>query len=363
MEFQSVADQMRRNGRLFAVAAGAIILAATCASFTSNYRPLLGMAKQRYLESQDRADWQVAAREAAAAREAERIAAEQAEQRRRAEALEAQRREEAARLAEERRKAEIARQKVLAAQKQAQEKANSRARMEKDYAALDQAIAEHIEQQRGRLTRVRGIIKQQEYHLATRPWPKASPHLPEDVRKASVCWDIPRRFRGLGGTYMSPSFVTSACATYHALSKGRKAHGEVRSFALLNLYASFLDERILELRKFPNARPDFLAYFWFDNIQYIATGEVQPWLPPATTSDGRINPALLGKQVRAYAAASIFGDQLVSGMDGEDTQAFVTNIYPRLVALQKTAVELARLCKALEYERCDNALNRYFAEE
>lgn len=359
---------MRQNWALCTVAAGGVVITAAIASMTSNYRPLLDQVQQRYLESEDRAAWQVAEREAAA-----QEAARQAEEQRQRHEAEAQRREEerlaqerATQQAEERRREEARRQAVVAeqARQRAAQEAAAHQQLVEQYQASNQALAVFIAAYRMNLDSVKSTLSQQSAYLQAYAMDthslRANSLTFDEVRSGVVCNRTPVGLKG-EPRYIQLKIMIFGCAMYRVLDAKEHPTSKAKLTAMVAAYASYFEGRGYDItRKKPISRSleDLFIYYWVSSMEYRLAGQATPGLPELYLKRGELNPAFLGGDSTAFLERKLIAEQL----SDDEKQHFVTKIYPRLVELQVHAGTVARLCRALAMARCDNALTQYFAE-
>lgn len=367
----TAAAWMRQNWALSTIAAGGVVITAAIASMTSNYRPLLDQVQQRYLESEDRAAWQVTAREAAA------------EEQRKRDAAEAQRREEerlaqerAAQQAEERRRAdarrqeEAAHQRAVAAEQERQRVAQetaakeaTRQQMVAQYQAADQAFGQFIGNNRWILDAVKTSLAGQMDSLRTvagDSYALSGLGLTfDEVHSGAICQRGPVKLKGAPKLQQYEAAIMG-CAMYRVLDATARPSGETKRKALIAAYVARIegvDYSATNGRHAIRSVEDLAVYYWLYNMNGTAMGGAATSLPPLYASRGELNPALLGGSPNGLAQRRLF-----ARMPDAERQHFVMDTYPRLTALQAHAGTLARLCRALAMPRCDNALTRYFAD-
>lgn len=101
----------------------------------------------------------------------------------------------------------------------------------------------------------------------------------------------------------------------------------------------------------------FLYYYWLTNIEGLTKGDRVRNIPEVYTKSGELNPSLIqGGEFPLLAKV------MLSRVGDTDRKRIVEEFYPLLGVIEIKAKRLHELCRSLMLPACDNALTRYFSD-
>lgn len=313
------------------------------ASLSANYQPLLRQAHLRYLESRDRAPWQIEQREAAdraAAEQAARAAAERERQRQEA--------ERQAALAEQRRIQEAARQAQIAAEAERQRllAEQERATAAQSYPKL---LAEYSNAAQAHRDTVSKLLSNIAYYEQLMEGEVKDPdaYRRSDITIAEATardsCELRTGLERLFDTQSSVLRLLRTCLLHYASDKAdAAAHAMQHHIITATAFRLHSPDTAQYL-----AVDDLVFYVWRDAIaDDVHNGRTPHWLP-ALVDDGEFNDALLKSTVdRSFAR------RLLDTMTPEENFRLRDTIYPDLTRLEGTANALVAACRTLARTPC-----------